>query len=101
MGVDLNILVEQTKAWGKERNINNPYRQLNKVIEEVGECAHEICRDRLDSPEFKDSIGDILVTVIILADITGHDPAECLQSALNEITKRKGKTSEGMFIKER
>ena len=92
-------LFEKVKAWGRERKINNPHRQLNKVTEEVGELAHEICRDHYGA-EFRDSIGDTMVTLIILADMTGADPLECLQEAYNEIANRKGTTSEGMFIKE-
>lgn len=96
----MDELVEKVKAWGREKGIDNPSRQLNKVIEEVGELAHEVCRDRLDSEEFRDSIGDVLVTVIILADITGNDPKECLEEAYHEIANRKGKTSDRMFIKD-
>lgn len=91
--------IEAVKEWGREREINNPTRQLNKTIEEVGELAHEICRDHFDSQEFRDSIGDVLVTVILLADMTGNDPMECLAEALKEISHRTGVTSNGMFIK--
>lgn len=93
-------LIYQVKKWGRDKGIDNPYRQLNKITEELGELAHEVCRDRLHSAEFKDSIGDVLVTVILLADMTGNDPVSCLADALHEISGRKGHTSEGMFIKE-
>lgn len=92
--------IDDVIKWRKKNKINNPYRQLNKVIEEVGELAHEICRDRLQSAEIKDAIGDVLVTVIILSDILGYDPIECLEGALGIIQKRTGHTSEGMFIKD-
>ena len=95
----MDELVEKVKQWGREKRINNPYRQLNKCLEELGELASEICRDRFSSPEFKDSIGDVLVTIIILADMTENDPEECLRLAYNEIVNRKGITSDGMFIK--
>ena len=93
-------LIEKIAVWGQEKGINNPYRQLNKVIEELGELSHEICRDRFDSLELKDAIGDVLVTVIVLANICKQDPIECLEGAYHEISSRKGKTSKGMFIKE-
>lgn len=92
-------LIEAVKKWGKDRGIDNPYRQLNKVTEELGELASEVCRDHFDTPEFKDSVGDVLVTVILLADMTGNDPVECLKGAYAEISGRKGHTSNGMFIK--
>lgn len=97
--MEVKELIEKVKEWGKEKGIDNPYRQLNKVTEELGELASEVCRDRFDSVEFKDSIGDVLVTIILLADMTGNDPTECLEMAYKEISGRDGKTSDGMFIK--
>lgn len=94
-------LFDAVMKWGREKGINNPYRQLNKSLEEMGELASEVCRDRFDSPEFRDSIGDVFVTIIILADMNGHDPRDCLMEAYKEISGRKGHTSEGMFIKEK
>lgn len=97
---EVRTLIEDVKQWGRDRHIDNPYRQLNKVMEELGELSHEVCRDRFDTPEFSDSIGDVLVTIILLADMTGHDPVACLEQAYKEISKRSGVTSDGMFIKE-
>jgi NTP pyrophosphatase (non-canonical NTP hydrolase) len=93
-------LIIAVTDWAKKRHIDNPYRQLNKVTEELGEWAHEICRDNFTTPEAEDACGDVLVTVIVLADICGLDPAACHESAYHEISERKGHTSEGMFIKE-
>lgn len=93
-------LITAVMAWGEEKGIDNAYRQLNKVTEELGEWAHEICRDNFTTPEAKDACGDLLVTIIILADICGIDPIECLEGAYHEISGRKGHTSEGMFIKD-
>ena len=93
-------LIDAVRNWGRRHQINNPYRQLNKVTEELGEWAHEICRDNLSTSEAKDACGDVLVTVILLADICGIDPIECLEVAYHEISGRKGHTSKGMFIKE-
>lgn len=92
-------LVNAVLDWGRKHQINNPYRQLNKVTEELGEWAHEICRDNFDTPGAKDACGDVLVTVILLANICGIDPIECLEGAYHEISGRKGHTSKGMFIK--
>jgi len=51
-------------------------------------------------PLIRDSIGDVLVTLIILSKQLGHDPVECLQEAFHEIKDRKGKTVGGSFVKE-
>ena len=93
-------LIDAAREWGRSKGIDNPYRQLNKVTEELGEWSHEICRDNFTTLEAKDACGDVLVTIIILADICGIDPIECLEGAYYEISRRKGHTSEGMFIKE-
>lgn len=93
-------LINAVMNWGKDKGIDNPYRQLNKCLEELGEWSHEICRDNFDTSEARDACGDVLVTVIILADICGIDPIKCLEEAYHEISERKGKISEGMFIKD-
>lgn len=94
-----DALIQKVREWGREHKIDNPYRQLNKCLEELGELSHEICRDNFSTPEAKDAFGDVLVTVIILADICKVDPIECLKVAYYEISGRDGVTSDGMFIK--
>ena len=92
-------LINNVMRWGVKHDLDDPKAQLNKVVEEVGELAHEICRNRYDSPEARDALGDVLVTVIILSQIMGHDPMKCLAEAYNEISNRDGHTEEGTFIK--
>lgn len=94
-----NELITSVIIWGREKKLNDAKAQLNKVIEEVGEIAHEISRNR-DGLELEDAIGDTLVTVIILADICGLDPMTCLAEAYRVIKNRKGHTENGTFIKE-
>lgn len=97
----VNPLIEAVQRWGREKGIDNPKNQLNKVIEEVGEIAHEITRDKIaNNPDLKDALGDTLVTIIILADICGYDFQDCLMEAYGEISSRKGKTIDGNFIKD-
>ena len=50
--------------------------------------------------EIKDGIGDSFVTLIILAQQLGYSPTECLQLAYDEIADRKGKTIDGVFVKD-
>ena len=92
--------------WGREKGLNDPKAQLNKVIEEVGEIAHEITRNNYDvaaleqPDELFDAIGDTLVTVIILADILNIDPISALEEAYGVIKNRKGETKNGTFVRE-
>mgnify|MGYP001761249937 FL=1 len=54
-----------------------------------------------DMPGIVDGIGDVLVTLIIYAELRGLDLTDCLASAYNEIKDRKGTlTPEGLFVKE-
>lgn len=90
----------KVRDWGRAHHIDDPMKQYAKVIEEVGEIAHELTRNRLDSPELVDAIGDSLVTIIILADILHIDPERALWTAYDVIKDRKGKTIAGSFVKE-
>lgn len=92
-------LIDAVMEWGEAHNLHDPKAQLNKVIEEVGEIAHEVTRNKYGA-DFDDAIGDALVTIIILANIGGNDPRECLALAYNAIKNRKGHTENGTFIKE-
>lgn len=96
---ETDILIGKVIAWGRDRGLNDVKAQMNKVIEEVGEMAHEITRNRYDSDELSDAVGDTLVTIILLAHQCGKDPVECLRMAYNEIKDRKGKTENGTFVK--
>ena len=92
-------LIDAVMRWGEMHELYDAKAQLNKVIEEVGEIAHEVCRNNEHSAAFDDAIGDALVTIIILSNIGGNDPRECLALAYNAIKDRTGQTSNGTFIK--
>lgn len=91
--------------WGRDKGLNDPKAQLNKVIEEVGEIAHEITRnnyvkDGEQPAELVDALGDSFVTLIILSDILGVRPIDAMQVALEAIKDRKGTTEQGTFVKD-
>jgi NTP pyrophosphatase (non-canonical NTP hydrolase) len=91
----------KVRNWAIERGIDKPEnapKQMIKVMEEVGETAGALLKKNED--ELKDGIGDILVTIIILAQQLGYSPTECLQLAYDEIADRKGKTVGGVFVKD-
>lgn len=100
----INVITDIIQ-WGRDKKLCSPKSQLNKVIEEVGEIAHEITRNNYyldvdEQPqELVDAIGDTLVTVIILADILNIDPIAALEEAYGAIKDRKGKTEHGTFVK--
>ena len=93
-------LIENVSQWAEDKNIlkvENAPKQLLKVLEEVGETAGALLKNK--EAEIKDGIGDSFVTLIILAKQLGLEPADCLEAAWNEIKDRTGKTENGVFIK--
>lgn len=96
-------LHEAIIQWAEDRNMIKPDRltglaQLAKVTEELGELSAGINKN--DEDKTKDSLGDILVTLIILAQDLNFDLLDCLNSAYRVIQNRKGKTINGVFVKE-
>ena len=95
-------LIENVKFWADNKGIlkaENAPKQMMKVIEELGETAGAIAKNKATA-EIQDGIGDTFVTLIILAYQLGLEPADCLEAAWNEIKDRKGKTVNGVFVKE-
>ena len=113
--------------WGEDKGIfakSTPLRQLDKTQEELDETKEalqklasltdqQILSEKLltDNPETlnleqdalaeaKDGIGDMLVTIILLAKMVDMDTVDCLQSAYDVIKKRTGKMVNGQFVKD-
>ena len=96
-------LHEAIIQWANDRNMIKQDKltalsQLAKVTEEHGELSAGI--NKKDEKKIKDSLGDSLVTLIILAQDLNFDLLDCLNSAYNVIKNRKGKTINGVFVKE-
>lgn len=94
-------LQQNVIQWGKDKGIlvpENSHKQALKMVSEVGELCDALIKNDVNGT--KDAIGDVLVTVIILSEQLGYNLTECLELAYNEIKERKGKTENGIFIKE-
>ena len=74
-------------------------KQAEKTHEEVLELISAIDEDNRE--EIIDALGDILVTIIIQAEMQGLRLEDCLQSAYNVISKRTGKMVNGQFLKDK
>jgi NTP pyrophosphatase (non-canonical NTP hydrolase) len=88
-------------AWAAEKGIlanGTPFAQCGKTFEEVDELETAILDG--DKAEIIDALGDILVTIIIQAEMQGLNLIECLESAYNVISKRTGKMVDGTFVKD-
>ena len=88
------------REWAEERGIyekGDPKTQYVKLMEEAGEVGRAILKD--DDNEIKDGIGDMVVVLTNLAELNGLTIEECIESAYNTISKRKGKMINGTFVK--
>lgn len=88
-------------AWAADRGIGaygQTLPQLGKMEEEVQE-VHEAIYDCHPDMEVKKEIGDVLVTVILLANTLETNVTECLELAYEKIKDRKGRTINGVFVK--
>ncbi len=94
-------LENEVIKWADNKGIlsnGTPYAQANKTIEEANEILSAIIDE--DKAEIIDGLGDVLVTIIIQAKLQKVDLLECLQTALNVITKRNGRMINGTFVKD-
>ncbi len=88
------------KEWAKERGIDKarPEKQMLKLMEEAGELAEGLAKGNED--EVIDSIGDVFVVLVILSQQLNLDFHSCVEEAYNTIKSRKGKTINGIFVKQ-
>ena len=96
----MDRLVKLVEKWSIDRDLHEAEssKQMLKILEELGEVASALAKNKPE--ELKDGIGDVIVTLIILAQQQGLSVEECLEYAYNEIKNRKGKMVNGVFVKE-
>ena len=100
--MNYNDLEKLVIEWAEDKGIfknGTPLAQCRKTLEEVNELEVAIIND--DELEVIDALGDILVTIIIQAEMQGLNLTECLESAYNVISKRTGKMIDGQFVKDK
>ena len=88
--------------WAEARMIipnSSPFAQACKTQEELQELFDALKNG--DKEAQKDAYGDILVTLVIGADLAGFDLVDCLEHAYEQIKNRKGYLNEnGIFVKD-
>lgn len=115
---ELNALVVK---WASDRKIvqnSNVLAQAKKSLEKVGElveaaAALVLLRKLVPHQsgaslawlkaheEYKDAIGDTMVTLLVGCAVAGIDPLDCLQLAYDEIKERSGTLrADGVFVKD-
>jgi NTP pyrophosphatase (non-canonical NTP hydrolase) len=93
---------EDIRSWAEARGIynkGNSHTQYVKLMEEAGELAKALLNR--DKAEIVDAIGDITVVLTNLAELEGLKIEDCIDSAYNVISKRKGKMINGTFVKDK
>lgn len=102
MHYNWNDLELKVLRWAEARRIipnSTIHAQLLKTVEELGELCGAVAKG--DEKGVSDAFGDVLVTLIIAADLWGTDLKQCLGKAYDEIKDRKGHLRpDGIFVKE-
>ena len=95
----MNELMNKVEEWAKDKGLDqaDPKAQFLKVAEEFGAIASAMARS--NDELFKDSVGDVIVTLIKIKKKKGTSVQECLELAYNEIKGRTGMMVDGVFVK--
>lgn len=92
---------EKVILWAEERDLldKDPRLQLLKTMEELGELVDASLKGKVR--EEVDALGDVVVTLIIYAEMKGLDIVRALNTAFNEIQFRTGETKNGVFVRDK
>ena len=106
-------LEKKIVQWAEDKGIlegSTPVKQNEKTLEEVIETRDALVQmeyanslgydSKIIQREIEDGIGDTIVTLIILAKMTGTDIESCLALAWDEIENRTGRIIGGKFVKD-
>ena len=94
-------LIRKIEQWAADRNLikgATRQAQMLKMTEELGELAGGIAKGREEV--VKDSIGDCVVVLTILAAQSGLSIEDCIAHAYDQIKDRTGKMVDGVFVKD-
>ena len=90
---------EDIRKWGEIRGLGEASSEIQyfRFLEEATEIYEAMINN--DEDEFKDAIGDTIVTLINLAKTKGYDAEDCLAEAFGVIKLRKGINKNGSFVR--
>lgn len=98
--MNLDNLFGLIDDWARERGLDkaDATKQMLKLMEEVGELAQGMAKNKPE--QIEDSIGDIVVVLVVLSLQLGLSLMDCVRLAYEEIKDRKEKMINGVFVKE-
>lgn len=98
--LQIEQLEELVIQWAYDRGIlknGNVQTQGLKLVSEIGELCDNLAKNR----DVTDDIGDAMVVLTIIANMTGTNLRDCYEYAYDEIKDRKGHLNQfGTFVKE-
>lgn len=94
--IDKNII------GSSNEQISAQQRKFNEEVDEFNQELYFYLQQSTQNNKdaLKLELGDVLVTIIILAANIGIDPVNCLELAYDKISKRTGRTINGVFVKD-
>ena len=101
IGPSMRDVFPLIRDWADKRGIydkGDEKTQYVKLMEEAGELAQSLLKQNRE--EAIDAVGDMVVVLTNLAVFIGVDIEDCIISAYNEIKNRKGKMTNGTFVKQ-
>lgn len=96
-----NKLRSKVIAWAYDKGIyakSHPEAQAGKMLEEANELYVAVVSGEYRA--IREELGDVLVTLIVQADMQNMTIEDCLECAYDKISKRKGTMKNGVFVKE-
>lgn len=98
--ITIDQLIEKIHCWSTSHGLNqgDPYKQMIKITEEVGELAQGLLKG--NDEQILDSIGDTIITLAILCQQRDIDITDALNHAYKQIEHRTGTMVDGTFIKQ-
>ena len=102
-------LFEKVEKWAEDKGIDKAESwqpQIEKIAEEVMEYRDELSKNGnlkgqhlYIAHDEMTEMGDILVTLIVMAQQRGYELYDCLEMAYEKIKNRKGEVVDGTFVK--
>lgn len=99
--MELTNEFEPIRLWAHQKGIltkGDAKTQTVKLMEEVGELAHAILKDK--QHEVEDAIGDIAVVLTSIASHRKVTIEKCINGSYDVIAKRTGTMINGNFVKD-
>lgn len=95
--MEYETLIKNVRQWAVAKGFDDPRAQFMKIVEELGETSEAFNKQHFD--DLVDSIGDLQVTIINFAMLTGVDYKGALEEAWETIKDRQGEMHNGVFVK--